>query len=101
KVLTFMVKKGKKFSGKVTPLFDFMLVQQIKDEGEASERPFDSQPIPFPPNLSEDQPQTQTDPSPRPSPSIVVLDSNPEGSGGNHGGQSSNFETSSQDRSKR
>ncbi|GJS22824.1 hypothetical protein Tco_0451456 [Tanacetum coccineum] len=34
------------------------------------------------------QPQTQTVPSPRPSPSIVVPD--PEGSGGNHGGQSSN-----------
>ncbi|GJY22201.1 hypothetical protein Tco_0394767 [Tanacetum coccineum] len=45
KVLTFMVKKGKNFSGKVTPLFDSMLVQQTEDE---------------------------------------------EGSGGNHGGQSSN-----------
>ncbi|GJU15417.1 hypothetical protein Tco_1143383 [Tanacetum coccineum] len=32
KVLTFMVKKGKNFSGKVTPLFDSMLVQQIEDE---------------------------------------------------------------------
>ncbi|GKC82920.1 hypothetical protein Tco_1138637, partial [Tanacetum coccineum] len=31
-----------------------------------------------------------TDPSPRPSPSIAIPDSNPEGSGGNHGGQSSN-----------
>ncbi|GKB38583.1 hypothetical protein Tco_0883525 [Tanacetum coccineum] len=90
KVLTFMVKKGKNFSGKVTPLFDFMLVQQTEDEGEASERPSDSQPIPSPPHPSEDQPQTQTDPSPRPSPSIAIPDSNPEGSGGNHGGQSSN-----------
>ncbi|GKC00907.1 hypothetical protein Tco_0987043 [Tanacetum coccineum] len=90
KVLTFMVKKGKNFSGKVTPLFDFMLVQQTEDEGEASERPSDSQPIPSPPHPSEDQPQTQPDPSPRPSPSIVVPDFNPEGSGGNHGGQSSN-----------
>ncbi|GJR38670.1 putative ribonuclease H-like domain-containing protein [Tanacetum coccineum] len=89
KVLTFMVKKGKNFSGKVTPLFDSMLVQQTKDEGEASERPSDSQPIPSPPHPSEDQPQTQTDPSPRPSPSIAIPDSNPEGSGGNHGGQSS------------
>ncbi|GJZ60035.1 hypothetical protein Tco_0615851, partial [Tanacetum coccineum] len=79
---------GKNFSGKVTPLFDFMVVQQTKDEGEASERPSDSQPIPSPPHPSEDQPQTQTAPSPRPSPSIVVPD--PEGSGGNHGGQSSN-----------
>ncbi|GKB98364.1 hypothetical protein Tco_0984501 [Tanacetum coccineum] len=85
-----MVKKGKNFSGKVTPLFNFMLVQQTKDEGEASERPSDSQPIPFPPRPSEDQPQTQTDPSPRPSPSIAVPDSNPEGFGGNHKGQSSN-----------
>ncbi|GJU67469.1 hypothetical protein Tco_1253728 [Tanacetum coccineum] len=84
-----MVKKGKNFSGKVTPLFDSMLVQQTEDEGEASERPSDSQPIPSPPHPSEDQPQTQTDPSPRPSPSIVIPDSNPEGSGGNHGGQSS------------
>ncbi|GJU57020.1 hypothetical protein Tco_1234786 [Tanacetum coccineum] len=40
--------------------------------------------------MGKDQPQTQTDPSPRPSPSIVVPDFIPEGSGGNHGGQSSN-----------
>ncbi|GJW31580.1 putative ribonuclease H-like domain-containing protein [Tanacetum coccineum] len=85
-----LTNQGKKFSGKVTPLFDFMLVQQTEDEGEASERPSDSQPIPSPPHPSEDQPQTQTDPSPRPSPSIAIPDSNPEGSGGNHGGQSSN-----------
>ncbi|GJR19025.1 hypothetical protein Tco_0967552 [Tanacetum coccineum] len=89
KVLTFMVKKGKNFSGKVTPLFDSMLVQQTKDEGEASERPSDSQPIPSPPHPSEYQPQTQTDPSPRPSLSIAIPDSNTEGSGGNHRGQSS------------
>ncbi|GKE38305.1 hypothetical protein Tco_1461710, partial [Tanacetum coccineum] len=57
-VLTFMVKKGKNFSGKVTPLFDSMLVQQTKDEGEASERPYDSQPIPSPPHPSKDHPQT-------------------------------------------
>ncbi|GJS33860.1 hypothetical protein Tco_0532242 [Tanacetum coccineum] len=87
KVLTFMVKKGKIFSGKVTPLFDFMLVQQTEDGGEASERPSDSQPIPSPPQPSEDQPQTQTDPSPRPSPSTANPDSNLEGSGGNHGAQ--------------
>ncbi|GKF02573.1 hypothetical protein Tco_0029496 [Tanacetum coccineum] len=35
KVLSFMVKKGKNFSGNVTPLFDSMLVQPTKDEGEA------------------------------------------------------------------
>ncbi|GJY11815.1 hypothetical protein Tco_0381124 [Tanacetum coccineum] len=90
KVLTFMVKNGKNVLGKVTPLFDSMLIQQTKDESEASERPFDSQLIPSPPHPSEDQPQTQTDPSPRPSPFIAILDSNPEGSGRNHGGQSSN-----------
>ncbi|GJW53295.1 hypothetical protein Tco_0097380 [Tanacetum coccineum] len=89
KVLTYMVKKGKNFSGKVIPLFDLMLVQQI--EGEALERPSDSQPIPSPPHPNEDQPQTQTAPFPRPSPSIYVPD--PEGSGGNHGGQSSNDES--------
>ncbi|GKB08411.1 hypothetical protein Tco_0836695 [Tanacetum coccineum] len=61
----------------------------IWDEGEASERPSDSQPIPSPPYPSKDQPQTQTDPSPRPSPFIAIPDSNLEGSGGNHGGQSS------------
>ncbi|GJW95719.1 hypothetical protein Tco_0175391, partial [Tanacetum coccineum] len=56
------------------------------DEGEASERPSDSQPIPSPPHLSEDQPQTQTNPSP----SIAIPDSNPEGFGRINGGQSSN-----------
>ncbi|GJT45354.1 hypothetical protein Tco_0954069 [Tanacetum coccineum] len=89
KVLSFMVKKGKNFSGNVTPLFDSMLVQPTEDEGEASERPSESQPIPSPPHLSEDQPESQPGPSPRPSPSIPVPDSNPEGSGRNHGGQSS------------
>ncbi|GJW93305.1 hypothetical protein Tco_0172977 [Tanacetum coccineum] len=69
KVLTFMVKK--------------------EDEGKASERPYDSQPLPSPPHTSEDQPQIQTDPSLRHSPSRAIPDSIPEGSGGNHGGQSS------------
>ncbi|GJS51296.1 hypothetical protein Tco_0624658 [Tanacetum coccineum] len=75
---------------KVTPLFDSMLVQQIEDEGDASERPSDSQPIPSPPHPSEDQPQIQPNPSPKPSPTIHIPDSILEGSGGNHGGQSSN-----------
>ncbi|GJS85501.1 putative reverse transcriptase domain-containing protein [Tanacetum coccineum] len=75
--------RGKNFSRKVTPLFDFILVQQTEDEGEASERPSDSQPIPSPPYPSKDQPQTQTAPYPRPSPSIDVPDL--EGSGRNHG----------------
>ncbi|GJR39346.1 hypothetical protein Tco_1215030 [Tanacetum coccineum] len=61
KVFSFMVKKGKHFSGNVTPLFDSI----------------------------EDQHETQTDPSPRPSPTTHIPDSIPTGSGGNHGGQSS------------
>ncbi|GJZ22069.1 hypothetical protein Tco_0559108 [Tanacetum coccineum] len=69
----------------VTPLFNFMLVQPTEDEGEASERPSESQPIPSPSYPSEDQPESQPDPSPRPSHSILIPDSNPEGSGGNHG----------------
>ncbi|GJU77862.1 hypothetical protein Tco_1274932 [Tanacetum coccineum] len=47
----------------------------------------ESQPIPSPTHLSEDQPEPQPDPSPRPSSSIPIPDSNPEGSGGNHGAQ--------------
>ncbi|GKC16003.1 hypothetical protein Tco_1012785, partial [Tanacetum coccineum] len=39
KVFSFMVKKGKHFSGKVTPLFASMLVQPTEDEGAPSERP--------------------------------------------------------------
>ncbi|GKE26923.1 hypothetical protein Tco_1442307 [Tanacetum coccineum] len=85
-----MVKKGKNFSGKVTPLFDSMLVQQTEDVGDASERPYDSQPIPSPPHPSEDQPQIQPDPSLRPSPTTHIADSIPEGSSGDHGGHSSN-----------
>ncbi|GJU34017.1 hypothetical protein Tco_1182371 [Tanacetum coccineum] len=89
KVFSFMVKKGKHFSGKVTPLFPNMLVQPTKDEGEGSERPSEPQPIPSPPHPSIDQHETQTNPSPRPSPTSHIPDSIPEGSGGNHGGQSS------------
>ncbi|GJV09073.1 hypothetical protein Tco_1346729 [Tanacetum coccineum] len=89
KVLKFMVKKGKNFSGNVTPLFNSMLVQPTEDKGEVSERPSESQPIPSPTHPSEDQPESQPNQSPRPSSSIPIPDSNPEGSGGNHGGQSS------------
>ncbi|GKF10439.1 hypothetical protein Tco_0048365, partial [Tanacetum coccineum] len=85
-----MVKKGKNFSRKTTPLFDSMLVQQTEDEGDASERLSDSPPIPSPPHPSEDQPQIQLDPSLRPSPTTHIHDSIPEGSSGNHRGQSSN-----------
>ncbi|GJS91610.1 putative ribonuclease H-like domain-containing protein [Tanacetum coccineum] len=88
KVFSFMVKRGKHFSGNVTPLFESMLVQPTEDEGKALERQCEPQPIPSPPHKDTDQHETQPDPSPRPSPSITVPD--PEGSGGNHRGQSSN-----------
>ncbi|GJR23744.1 hypothetical protein Tco_0972271 [Tanacetum coccineum] len=100
-----MVKKGKHFSGKVTPLFATMLVQPTQDEGASSERPSEALPTPSPAPTSEvpHEPQTdsspahtsevpleqQTDPSPRPSPTTTIPDSIPETSGGNLGGHSS------------
>ncbi|GJZ97534.1 hypothetical protein Tco_0669987 [Tanacetum coccineum] len=89
KVFSFMVKKGKHFSGNVTPLFASMLVQLTEDEGATSERPFEPQPTPSPPHPREANVEPQTDPSPRPLPSTHIPDSIPESSGGNHGGQSS------------
>ncbi|GKA24686.1 hypothetical protein Tco_0710719, partial [Tanacetum coccineum] len=105
KVFSFMVKKGKHFSGKVTPLFATMLVQPTQAEGAPSERPSKAQPTPYPAPTSEvpHEPQTdslpaptsevpieqQTDPSPRPSPSPIIPDSIPETSGGNLRGHSS------------
>ncbi|GJR38500.1 hypothetical protein Tco_1214184 [Tanacetum coccineum] len=89
KLFSFMVKKGKCFSGNVTPLFESMLVQPTEDEGEAVERQSEPQPTPSPPHPSVDQHETQPDPSPRPSPTIPTHDSIPEGSGRDHGGQSS------------
>ncbi|GJX62763.1 hypothetical protein Tco_0295663, partial [Tanacetum coccineum] len=89
KVFSFMVKKGKHFSGKVTPLFASMLVQSTEDEGATSERPSDPQPTPSPPHPSEATIEPQSDPSPRPSPTTHIPDSIPEVSGGNQGGQSS------------
>ncbi|GJY02009.1 hypothetical protein Tco_0360161 [Tanacetum coccineum] len=89
KVFSFMVKKGKHFSGKVTPLFPNMLVQPTEDEGEGSERPSKPQPTPSPPHLSEAHVEPQSDPSPGPSPTIPIPDPIPEGSGGNLGSQSS------------
>ncbi|GJS87454.1 hypothetical protein Tco_0770090 [Tanacetum coccineum] len=50
KVFSFMVKQGKHFSGKVTPLFLTMLVQPTEDEGEGSERQSEPQPTPSPPH---------------------------------------------------
>ncbi|GKD77824.1 hypothetical protein Tco_1340445, partial [Tanacetum coccineum] len=88
-LLSFMVKKGKHFSGKVTPLFSNMLVQPIEDEGEQSERPSEPQPTPFTPHPSKVHVEPQSDPSPRPSPTTHMHDSIPEDTGGNQGGQSS------------
>ncbi|GJY46792.1 hypothetical protein Tco_0435855 [Tanacetum coccineum] len=63
KVFSIMVKKGKHFSRKGTPLFASMLVQSTEDEDATSERPSNPQPTPSPPH--------------------------PKVSGGNQGGQSS------------
>ncbi|GJS80539.1 hypothetical protein Tco_0730420 [Tanacetum coccineum] len=84
KVFSFMVKKGKHFLGKVTPLFASMLVQPTEDEGSTSERPSEPQPTPSPPHLSEANVEPQSDPSSRPSPSTHIPHSIPESSGGNH-----------------
>ncbi|GJV92357.1 putative ribonuclease H-like domain-containing protein [Tanacetum coccineum] len=105
KVFSFMVKKGKHFSGKVTPLFATMLVQPTQDEGASSERPSEAQPTPSPAPTSEVpyEPQTDSSPaqtsevpiehqpnlSPRPSPTTTIPDSIPETSGENLGGHSS------------
>ncbi|GJS75162.1 hypothetical protein Tco_0725043 [Tanacetum coccineum] len=106
KVFSFMIKKGKHFSGKVTPLFDTMLVQPTQDEGASSERLSDEQPSPSPaptsevpneslPDSSSAQPsevpfEQQPDPSPRPSPTATIPDSIPEPTGENLGDHSSN-----------
>ncbi|GJY98634.1 hypothetical protein Tco_0516064 [Tanacetum coccineum] len=104
-----MVKKGKHFSGKVTPLFATMLVQPTQDEGAPSERPSEAQPTPSPAPTSAvphepqtdsspahtsevpNEPQTDSSPaqSPRPSPTPIIPDSIPETFGGNLGGHSS------------
>ncbi|GJX00202.1 hypothetical protein Tco_0184115 [Tanacetum coccineum] len=92
KVFSFMVKKGKHFSGKVTPLFATMLVQPTQDEGASSGRPSEALPTPSPAPTSEIplEPQPDSSPaqtsevpiehqpnlSPRPSPTPNILDSN-------------------------
>ncbi|GKE64999.1 hypothetical protein Tco_1519160 [Tanacetum coccineum] len=104
KVFSFMVKKGKHFSGKVTPLFPSMLVQPTDAEGEASERPSEPkspevegealesqtkhQPTPSPPH----QPADLHDPLPDQTPTFTptIPASIPQGDGGNTGDQSSN-----------
>ncbi|GJU76041.1 putative ribonuclease H-like domain-containing protein [Tanacetum coccineum] len=89
KVFSFMVKKGKHFSGTVTPLFASMLVQPTEDEGATLERPYEPQPTPSPPHPSEVNVEPQSDPSPRSSPTTHIPDSIPENSGGIQEGQSS------------
>ncbi|GJV26643.1 putative ribonuclease H-like domain-containing protein [Tanacetum coccineum] len=85
KVFSFMIKKGKHFSGKVTPLFDTMLVQPTQDEGASSDSLSHEQPSPSP------APTNLTpDPSPNPSPTPIVADSIPEPTGENLGDHSSN-----------
>ncbi|GJX58236.1 hypothetical protein Tco_0289626 [Tanacetum coccineum] len=104
KVFSFMVKKGKHFSGKVTPLFPSMLVQPTDAEGEALDRPsepkspevegealesqIESQPTPSPPHQSANLHEPLTDPTLSLTPPIP--DSIPQGDGGNTGDQSSN-----------
>ncbi|GJS86184.1 hypothetical protein Tco_0752725 [Tanacetum coccineum] len=51
--------------------------------------PSESQPIPSPTHPTKDQPESQPNPSPRPSSPNPITDFNPEGFGGNYGGQSS------------
>ncbi|GKE51160.1 hypothetical protein Tco_1486316 [Tanacetum coccineum] len=80
------VKKGKKNSRNVTPLFPSMLAQPTEDEGEVSERPSETQPTPSPTHPSEDQSKPQPGLFLRPSSSNLIPDSIPEGSGGNHEG---------------
>ncbi|GJR15227.1 ribonuclease H-like domain-containing protein [Tanacetum coccineum] len=63
-LFSFMVKKGKHFSGKVTPLFATMLVQPTQDEGASSERPSKAQPTPSPSPTSEVPYEPQSDLSP-------------------------------------
>ncbi|GJU57718.1 hypothetical protein Tco_1235484 [Tanacetum coccineum] len=52
-----MKRAGKDFSGIITPLFDTMLVQPVKEMGEDSDNPTDSPPIPI-----IDQPSSSSQP---------------------------------------
>ncbi|GJT81678.1 putative ribonuclease H-like domain-containing protein [Tanacetum coccineum] len=118
KVFSFMVKKGKRFSGKVTPLFDTMLVQPTQAEGDSSERLSVEQSSPSPAPTSEvpneslpdstsaqssevpfeqqpdpsprPTPSPSPKPSPQPSPTPIIPDSIPEPTGENLGDHSSN-----------
>ncbi|GJX35886.1 hypothetical protein Tco_0247443 [Tanacetum coccineum] len=86
--------KGKRFSGKVTPLFDTMLVQPTQDEGVSSERLSAEQSSPSPAPTSEVPNESSAFlspiPSPQPSPIPIVPDSIPEQTCENLGDHSSN-----------
>ncbi|GJW00109.1 putative ribonuclease H-like domain-containing protein, partial [Tanacetum coccineum] len=62
KVFTKMARKGVKFSGKVTPLYDSMLVPHQAPEGEGSEQPTKPQPTPSPtyPSIGDQPPMTDS-----------------------------------------
>ncbi|GKB52387.1 hypothetical protein Tco_0903140, partial [Tanacetum coccineum] len=89
KVFSFMIKKGKHFSGKVTPLFASIVVQSTEDKGATSARLSEPQPTPSSPHPSEAHVEPPSNPSPRPSPTPHIPDSIPESFDGNQGGHSS------------
>ncbi|GJW43464.1 putative ribonuclease H-like domain-containing protein [Tanacetum coccineum] len=70
KVFSFMVKNGKHFSGKVTPLFSSMLVQPLRMV-LLQKRPSEAQPTPLSYQV-EATVDHSPDPSPRPSPSNTI-----------------------------
>ncbi|GKA29997.1 hypothetical protein Tco_0716242 [Tanacetum coccineum] len=57
KVFANMKRAGKDFSGRITPLFDTMMVQPVEEMGEDSGHPTDSTPIPI-----IDQPSSSSQP---------------------------------------
>ncbi|GKA58457.1 hypothetical protein Tco_0757645 [Tanacetum coccineum] len=57
KVFANMKRAGKDFSGRITPLFDTMMVQPVEEMGEDSDHPTDSTPI----HIS-DQPSSSSQP---------------------------------------
>ncbi|GKG07990.1 hypothetical protein Tco_0333822, partial [Tanacetum coccineum] len=46
-VFANMKRAGKDFSGRITPLFDTMMVQPVKEVGEDSDHPTDSTQMPI------------------------------------------------------
>ncbi|GKC86158.1 retrovirus-related pol polyprotein from transposon TNT 1-94, partial [Tanacetum coccineum] len=84
KVFTNMSRKGLKFSGKVTPLFDCMLVPHQAPKGEGSDQPTEPQPTPSPTQTSTGDQPPETSPS-----HATTQDSRDslEGTDGNEGDQ--------------